>query len=82
MPKSKDLCRGCYNDFYNHRQNFTQYGCWSYDDAKVVKRHFVHLDDVPPWHAPSETTLNCHRRQRFVAIEPKHSQLAKKGRRS
>jgi hypothetical protein len=63
--KSKELCSGCYDDFYNQRG-----GCWSYDGAKVCLKKFVHIDQRPPWKNAPEWTLSCHRRQRFVAVGP------------
>ena len=56
------LCRGCDNDFYNGKQNFSTFGCWSLKDAKAVTRYRV------PWWTPPLTpgaftevkTFNCH----------------------
>ena len=35
IRKTKDLCRGCRNDFYNGEGAAE---CWSYKDAKAVRR--------------------------------------------
>ena len=35
MPKSKSMCSGCYNNFYNLNR---EGGCWSFAKAKIVKR--------------------------------------------
>jgi hypothetical protein len=75
MSKTKKLCSGCHDDFYNNRQNFSQFGCWSFKTARVVKRAFVHVDQVPPWHNPLVTTLDCHHRSRYITVERGHPQL-------
>lgn len=64
--KSKDLCRGCYDDFYNSAPG----GCWSYEDATVTRKKFVHIDQVPPWKNQPVWTLSCHRKQRYVVVGP------------
>ena len=60
--KSKELCKGCRNDFYNGRQNFTGNECWSFKDAKVCRRWKLHW-----WTEPTVAgaftevvTLDCH----------------------
>ena len=72
----RDKCRGCYNEDYHHGLGGAK-KCWSFDRARVVKRAFVHVDQVPPWHNRLEATLSCHIRQRHVAIQPGHPQLKK-----
>jgi len=57
MPKSKSLCTGCYQDFYNHNR---EGGCWSYSSAKVVKRTSVGTWQPPPYKWCPQTTLSCH----------------------
>ena len=74
VKKSKTLCNGCYNDFYN---NAIPKGCWNYDSAKVVKKCFIHLSMVPPWSVKPEVTLDCCRRQRYVSVDPDHPQVTK-----
>lgn len=73
--KTKSLCRGCRDDFYNH----TPMGlnmidgkpqCWSWETATIVRKKFVHVDQRPPWNQEAETTLSCHRRWRYVAVRP------------
>lgn len=67
--KTKAMCSGCYNDFYNHGGGGAD-GCWSFASAEVCKRAFVHLSTVPPCKVRLETTLTCHRRPKHVAISP------------
>lgn len=74
MPKSKQMCQGCYNDFYNHGGGGSK-ECWSYESAEVCERAFIHLSMVPPWKVKPETTLTCYRREKHVAVTPDHPQL-------
>lgn len=74
MKKSKKLCEGCYNDFYNQGGGGAK-ECWSYAGAEVCKRAFVHVSMVPPWKVKPVTTLTCHHKKNHWAIEPSHSQL-------
>ena len=65
--KSKKLCEGCDDNYYNHNR---EEGCWCYDTAKVVKRKMVSVDDIPPWdHEPIEV-LSCFNVKRYVMIKP------------
>jgi hypothetical protein len=47
MEKSTERCRGCRNDFYNGKQNFSTFGCWSLKDARGGTRYRIHRDTVP-----------------------------------
>ena len=38
LKPKREMCRGCYNDFYNGRQNMNCFGCFSFDNAKVVDK--------------------------------------------
>jgi hypothetical protein len=44
--KSKSLCTGCRNDYYNNEKD----GCWKYSTAKVTIQAIPHsLSQRPPW---------------------------------
>ena len=58
MSKSKSMCSGCYNDFYNHKE---KNGCWCYGNAKVVTRTLVGVWQNPPYKWIPQKTLSCHR---------------------
>jgi hypothetical protein len=65
MSKTKNLCNGCQDNYYNTEQS----GCWLYKDATIEKRKFVHINDVPPWTTqPVVTTLSCYRKPGHVAV--------------
>lgn len=46
MAKSKSMCSGCRNDYYNHNVDG---GCWSYDSARIVSRVEVGIWENPPY---------------------------------
>lgn len=70
---TRNMCRGCYNDHYNRDDGSS--ACWSYENAEVCKRAFVHVSMVPPWAVTPEPTLTCYQRPKHVAITPDHPQL-------
>ncbi len=74
--KRREFCGGCRNDFYNGNNDLGVKECWSLKTARISRVAFVHLDSVPPWHAPIVRTLHCHQRERYVRINPGHPQLA------
>jgi len=63
--EKEKYCRGCRNDYYNHREQPGFDGstkCWSLEDAEVVQRYRI------GWWTPQDsarnytrvTTLSCH----------------------
>ena len=66
MRKSKMMCSGCYNNYYNHKETD---GCWSFKSAKVVKRIKVGIMEKPPYSANrAEKYLSCYRQQGYSFI--------------
>lgn len=55
--KTKELCQGCYNDFYNQRDDR---GCWSFSKAKVVQLQRAGTWQPPPYSWHPETRLSCY----------------------
>lgn len=54
------FCSGCRNNFYNGRDNISGKNCWSLEDAQVVKRLFIHRDQIPPYKGEKlRDTLSC-----------------------
>ena len=71
IKKNKQLCEGCYDDFYNGKNDLGVEECWSYNNATVTQQKFVPMDMRPPWTGlPIEVTLSCHRRQHFACVGP------------
>jgi len=57
LRKSKDLCLGCYNNYYNQERD----GCYSYKSATVIlKSVWYSSSQRPPWNL--EWKLSCWRR--------------------
>jgi hypothetical protein len=61
-------CSGCRNDFYNGRQNVTGNMCWSLEDAKLIMRKEVHINQVPPWNQKAQLIPSCYSRPQFVYV--------------
>lgn len=57
MKKSKDLCRGCRDDYYNQNRDE---GCWMFARAKVVQLQRVGTWQPPPYEWHPETRLTCY----------------------
>jgi hypothetical protein len=55
--KSKELCRGCRDDYYNHNR---EGGCWLFANAKVVQLQRVGTWQPPPYSWHPETRLSCY----------------------
>lgn len=67
MPeKSKSMCSGCCDDFYNHNR---PEGCWCFATAKVVERTRIGLWQDPPYTWQPKETLSCHNPDGCVWIE-------------
>jgi hypothetical protein len=56
MAKTKQMCCGCYNNFYNINIDG---GCWSYKDAKIVTKVEVGTWQDPPYLWTPIKILNC-----------------------
>jgi hypothetical protein len=56
--KSKTMCRGCRDDFYNQAE---KNGCWCFEKATVVMKTKVGYWQSPPYRWEPEKTLSCHR---------------------
>ncbi|KKM07632.1 hypothetical protein LCGC14_1731960 [marine sediment metagenome] len=57
MEKSKKLCQGCRDDYYNHHRDE---GCWSFANAEVVQLQRVGICDSPPYEWNPEVHLSCY----------------------
>ena len=64
------MCTGCYNDFYNHGGvNGNTKECWLFEDAVIVKKKKVHIDQMPPWKQKATNVLSCRAEQRYVFVD-------------
>ena len=60
--KSKALCSGCRDDFYNDHNPIGVKECWCFKDAEVVTRYRLGWWTQPtqPGSFTKVTTLSCH----------------------
>lgn len=71
IEEKRKYCNRCRDNFYNDKKNNPSGQCWSLETSNIVIRKFVPVDQRPPYDNISiETTLDCHRRDRHVAIDP------------
>lgn len=78
--KSKKLCSGCRNERYNFGKGFVEREgidapvtctqCWSFEDAKIVKKKIVSISQVPPWKNKPVWVLSCYSKPGFAVIDP------------
>jgi hypothetical protein len=63
MEKTKAMCRGCTDDFYNHRSNSE--GCWHFKTAKIVTRYRIGTWTLPgsPGAFTEVKVLSCRSEQ-------------------
>jgi len=65
---TKEQCEGCENDFYNGKNPYNVEECWSFKDAKIIKRKKVALHDIPPWNWKPKLFPSCYKKKGFVYI--------------
>jgi len=54
MAKSKTMCLGCRDDYYNHSEKD---GCWMFANAEIVTRVRVGTWEPPPY--AKERAVKC-----------------------
>lgn len=70
---NKENCRGCEDDFYNHRAQPGFDGateCWCFKTAKLILRKEVSINHVPPWTQKAELLPSCFHKKRYVYVAP------------
>jgi hypothetical protein len=66
MPKTKSMCCGCRDNYYNLNRG----GCWSFANAKIVKRVRVGIWEPPPYSKDrAEKCLSCYRPEGYAMLE-------------
>lgn len=63
-------CSGCRNNFYNGNNGLGVKRCWSFEDAKLVMKKEVHIDQKPPWTQRARLLPHCYHRPRHVYVTP------------
>lgn len=69
IKKTKAMCSGCTENFYNGNNPYDVKECWNFKTAEVVQKKFVPLDMRPPWNMRPETTLSCYRKKGYVKVD-------------
>jgi len=70
MKKSKKMCIGCYNNFYNGNNNLGIKECWSYVSSKIIERVEVGINEMPPYYHKPRKFLNCYRKSGYAYLTP------------
>ena len=65
----KKYCSGCYNNIYNGGAGGAK-ECWSLENAEVVMRQEVHVDQMPPYKQKPIKVLSCYNKPRYCYIKP------------
>jgi len=66
MAKSKTMCSGCRDDYYNHSEKD---GCWMFANAEIVTRVRVGTWEPPPYAKRPKTCLSCYSPDGYALIE-------------
>jgi len=74
MAKTRSMCRGCRDDFYN--QNRPR-GCWSFENAKIVQRVQVGTWEPPPYRQSPVRVLSCCHLQGYSMLDLDDCRLAR-----
>lgn len=69
MAKTKEMCRGCEDDFYNGNNPYNVQECWSYKNAKIEMRKRVSMHQVPPWTQKPSKYLTCYHQRGYVFVD-------------
>ena len=69
MKMNKAKCNGCEDDFYNGKNPYDVKECWCFEDAKIIKRKKVGMNDVPPWKWKPQNFPSCYRQRGYVFID-------------
>lgn len=68
-------CSGCRNNVYN-QEDFggNMVGgkprCWQLEDAKLIKRKRVPVDQRPPWTQLAEMLPSCYSAPGYMFVQP------------
>lgn len=70
MKKSKQMCNGCRNDFYNGNNDLGVSSCWSFDGATVQNKIKIPIHQRPPYHQKPIKVLSCFHQRGYVFDSP------------
>lgn len=69
MNKTKNMCSGCKDNFYNGNNTYGIKECWNYKNARVVKRLRVGIWDKPPYSHKPIKVLSCYSEKGYAFLE-------------
>ena len=67
--KSKSMCVGCENNFYNGNNSYGVKECWSFENAIIKIRKQVGLNDRPPWKWKGKKMLSCYHKKGYFFVD-------------
>ena len=67
--KSKSMCAGCEDNFYNGNNQYGVKECWSFKKAKVKNRKRVAMSDRPPWKWKGKSMLSCYHQKGYWFVD-------------
>lgn len=77
--KSKGMCAGCRDNFYNGFNDLGVRQCWNFTGARVVSVRFVPMDMRPPWDGlPTQYALSCHKKNGYASMKAKRKRERKR----
>jgi len=62
-------CAGCEQNFYNGNNPYGVKECWNLNDAKMVSKKKVYIDQRPPWTQPPTKVLSCFQQKGYVFVD-------------
>lgn len=68
MKKTRELCNGCHDDFYNGKNPHGVKACWSFERAKIVEHMHVGTRQNPPYKWKPRKGLSCYHPEGGVMI--------------
>lgn len=71
VKKTREMCYGCRNDFYNYGGATGDcHQCWSFNKAKIIKVIEIGTWERPPYkNKPIKKKLNCYHRTGYCYVK-------------
>ena len=79
MPKTKAMCAGCHQDFYNKN---VEGGCWMWKTSKITTKMRVGIWQNPPYEWSPQKFLSCYQPEGYALIEKNDCRVVLKKKKS
>ena len=66
----KKHCRGCRDNFYNGNNPLGVKECWMLEDAKLIMRKEVDINQRPPWDQKAKRVPSCYSKAGSIFVAP------------